>query len=82
MIGPAYERSVAVWGKVPKEAVKGSVLSLTLTSFEDTAEKSYGDDAANHKSLDLRKKALEVDIQTLENKINELGASLQKGGKE
>ena len=65
------------WGKVPKEAVKGSILNLTLTSFEDAAEKSYGDDAANHQSSDLRKKALEDGIQTLQNKINELEAKLQ-----
>ena len=68
------------WGKVPKEAVKGSILDLTLTSFEDAAEKSYGDDAAKHQSFDLRKKALEDGIQTLQHKINELERTQQGGG--
>ena len=68
------------WGKVPKEAVKGSILDLTLTSFEDAAAKSYGDDSGNHKSLDLRKKALEDGIQTLQDKINELERKQQGGG--
>jgi hypothetical protein len=67
------------WGKVPKEAVKGAILDMTLTSFEDAAEKSYGD-AANPQSFVLRKKALEDGIQTLQDKINELERKQQGGG--
>lgn len=68
------------WGKVPKEAVKGSILDLTLTSFEDASEKQYGGDPAEHGQVELRKKALEDGIQTLKDKINELEAKLQQGG--
>jgi hypothetical protein len=68
------------WGKVPKEAVKGSILDLTLTSFEDATGKSYGDDAAKNQTFDLRKNALEDGIQTLQDKINELERKQQGGG--
>lgn len=61
------------WGKVPKEAVKGAVLSLNLVAVEDAAGKRIGDDAAN-KNLALRKKALEDGIKVLELKISDLEA--------
>ena len=57
----------SAWGKVPDEAVKGSVLELKLIAFEDASGKKLGtpetDDTAG------RKKALEEGIRTLENKI-------------
>ncbi len=68
------------WGKVPREAAKGSILDLTVTGFEDAAAKRYGDSSTDHNKFDLRKKALEDGIQTLEDKINELEAKLRQGG--
>ena len=57
----------SAWGKVPDEAVKGSVLELKLITFDDASGKKLGtpetDDTAG------RKKALEEGIRTLENKI-------------
>ena len=53
---------------------------MTLTSFEDAAEKQYGGNPADHDQAELRKKALEDGIQTLQDKINELEAKLQQGG--
>lgn len=68
------------WGHVPKEAVNGSILDLTLTAFEDAAGNRYGDDPADHGQVELRKKALEDGIQMLKDKINELEAKLRQGG--
>lgn len=61
------------WGKVPKEAAKGAVLSLNLIAVEDASGKRIGDDDSN-KNLALRKKALEDGIKTLGLKISDLEA--------
>lgn len=60
------------WGKVPKEAVKGAILDLSLTAFEDASAKKYGNDEASDQDLKGREKALEGSIKTLDDKIKQL----------
>lgn len=67
------------WGTVPTEAVKGATLSLNLVAFEDAADKRYGEIATPREKLEVRKKALEEGIRTLENKINALEAQARGG---
>jgi hypothetical protein len=67
------------WGKVPKEAAKGTVLDLALTAFEDASAKKYGRDAASEESISEREKALEDGIKTLEDKIKQLEAPPSQG---
>lgn len=65
------------WGEVPKEAVKGAILDLALTAFEDASVKRYGNDKASDQDIKGREKALEDGINALENKIKLLtGAPL------
>ena len=59
------------WGNVPRDAVRGAVLNLTLIAFEDAAGKRYGDDAT---------KTLVDKIQTLQDKINDMKTQLNQGG--
>lgn len=68
------------WGKVPREAVRGAVLSLNLMALEDAAEKRFGEDTSDRDRMDLRKKALEDGIRTLEGKINDLEMQVRQGG--
>lgn len=60
------------WGKVPKEAAKGTVLDLTLTGFEDASAKTYGNANASNEGVSERERALEDGIKTLEEKIKQL----------
>jgi hypothetical protein len=67
------------WGKVPREAVQGALLSLKLTAFEDAAQKRIGDVSPSREQSELRKTALDEGIRTLEGKINDLEARIKKG---
>jgi hypothetical protein len=68
------------WGKVPREAVNGAVLTLTITAFEDAAGKRFGgDDATKDLGSNLRKKANEAEIRKLQDKINNLETQLKQG---
>jgi hypothetical protein len=71
--------SFSEWGKVPREAVKGAILSLNLTAFEDAAEKRIGETASERDKIDIRQKALQEGIRELEGKINDLEMQLKQG---
>lgn len=60
------------WGKVPKDAAKGSILDLKLLAFEDASAKKYGNDEASDQETKGREKALEDGVKTLEDKIKQL----------
>ena len=63
------------WGKVPKDAAKGSILDLKLIAFEDASAKKYGNDEASDQDTKGREKAPEDGIKTLEDKIKQLEAT-------
>lgn len=60
------------WGKVPKEAVKGAILDLTLIAFEDASARRFGNDEASDQDIKGREKALEDGIKTLQDKIKQV----------
>jgi hypothetical protein len=64
------------WGKVPKEAIGGAVLTLKMKFFEDASGKRIGGDAKTDDGAAARKKALEGTIQELEAKIAEVQKQL------
>jgi hypothetical protein len=64
------------WGKVPKEATNGAVLTLNLIAFEDPGGKRIGTSDDRSDSLSSREKALQDAIKELEAKISDLEAQL------
>ena len=67
------------WGKVPQKAVDGSVLTLSLTAFEDATGKRSGQNPEDDDRLAACKKALEGAVRELEGKIAHLEKLLQHG---
>lgn len=65
------------WGNVPKDAVDGAVLSLTMTAFEDASGKRFGQDTEESDRIEGRKKAFEDAIQELNGRISDLQKLLQ-----
>lgn len=64
------------WGKVPKDAVTGALLTLTLVAFEDSGGKRIGADSNDATNVNTRKKALEDGILDLEGKIKRMETQL------
>jgi hypothetical protein len=67
------------WGTVPREALKGATLSLSLAAFEDTAERRYGEVASERGGPTSDAKALADAIMALEKRIRALEALAQGG---